>query len=227
MLFIVSGSILTLAKSQECTNVTIHVQESCGNPIKDATVRVWSNTGEEVAIGLTDDGGNYYPCLPNGTDYTAKAWDSQGNYIGVALFDVPRIEPVVIVYQIGTEITVHVQDSCGNPLADFVVEIYRSDFTLVASGLTNPDGDYKTCLEDAEYVARAWLPDASDHRDAIFTVPDTTYVTIIFEENCSQPVGGIYIPVNKLSLLAPYIGLTILLTIAITTLVYVKKRKKS
>lgn len=40
------------------------------------------------------------------------------------------------------------------------------------------------------------------------------------------PVGGIYIPVNKLELLAPYIGLTILLALAVVTVGYVKKRKR-
>jgi len=45
----------------------------------------------------------------------------------------------------------------------------------------------------------------------------------------TPPVGGIYIPINKLSLLAPYIGLTILLAVAVTTVIYVRvrKRKKS
>jgi hypothetical protein len=42
----------------------------------------------------------------------------------------------------------------------------------------------------------------------------------------TPPVGDTYIPVKKLELLAPYIGLTILLAIAITTVVYVKKRKR-
>ena len=41
------------------------------------------------------------------------------------------------------------------------------------------------------------------------------------------PVGGIYIPANKLELLAPYIGLTILLAVAVVTVVYVKKRKRN
>jgi len=41
------------------------------------------------------------------------------------------------------------------------------------------------------------------------------------------PVGGIYIPVNKLSLLAPYIGLTTLIAVAIITVAYVKKRKRN
>jgi len=41
-----------------------------------------------------------------------------------------------------------------------------------------------------------------------------------------SPVGGISIPVNKLELLAPYIGLTTLLTLAVVTVSYVKKRKR-
>jgi hypothetical protein len=40
------------------------------------------------------------------------------------------------------------------------------------------------------------------------------------------PCGGIYVPVNKLELLDPYIGLTILLAAAAVTLVYIKKRKR-
>jgi len=51
---------------------------------------------------------------------------------------------------------------------------------------------------------------------------ETSFTTV--EE---VPVGGIYIPVNKLELLAPYIGLTILLAVAVMTVVYVKKRKRN
>jgi hypothetical protein len=43
----------------------------------------------------------------------------------------------------------------------------------------------------------------------------------------TSPVGGISIPVEKLALLAPYIGLTILLAVAVVTVVYVKKRKRN
>ena len=40
------------------------------------------------------------------------------------------------------------------------------------------------------------------------------------------PVGGVYVPANKLELLAPYVGSTILLAVAVITVAYVKKRKK-
>ena len=42
----------------------------------------------------------------------------------------------------------------------------------------------------------------------------------------SPPVGGIWAPVNKLQLLAPYIGLIILPAVAVITVGYVKKRKR-
>lgn len=42
----------------------------------------------------------------------------------------------------------------------------------------------------------------------------------------TTPVGGIYIPINKLSLLAPYIGLTILLAVAVVTVFFFKHKKE-
>ena len=42
----------------------------------------------------------------------------------------------------------------------------------------------------------------------------------------AHPVGGISIPIDKLALLSPYIGLTLLLAVAVATVVYVKKRKR-
>ena len=40
-------------------------------------------------------------------------------------------------------------------------------------------------------------------------------------------VGGTFVPVNKLELLAPYIGLMILLAVAVMAVGYVKKRKRN
>jgi len=50
---------------------------------------------------------------------------------------------------------------------------------------------------------------------------------ILYALSPPVPVGGISIPVNKLDLLAPYIGLTLLLAVAVVTVVYVKKRKRN
>jgi hypothetical protein len=42
----------------------------------------------------------------------------------------------------------------------------------------------------------------------------------------TQPVGGNQIPVNGLELLAPYIGLTILLAVAVATIAYTLRKEK-
>jgi hypothetical protein len=42
----------------------------------------------------------------------------------------------------------------------------------------------------------------------------------------SALVGGIWIPANKFALLAPYIGLTLLLAVAVRATVYIKHRKE-
>jgi len=43
----------------------------------------------------------------------------------------------------------------------------------------------------------------------------------------TQPAGDNHIPVNEFELFAPYIGLTILLAVAVITLGYVKKGKRA
>jgi len=49
-------------------------------------------------------------------------------------------------------------------------------------------------------------------------------VTVYYQ---TRPVGGIWIPVDKLSLLAPYIGLVSTILVAtVATAIYVKRRKK-
>jgi len=68
--------------------------------------------------------------------------------------------------------------------------------------------------------------------DAIGDLPyvidanNTDRYPLMYPWGASPSVGGISIPVNKLSLLAPYIGLTALSAVAAITVVYVKKRKR-
>ena len=72
------------------------------------------------------------------------------------------------------------------------------------------------------YMWYYWLEDIDTNRIKTVTVDTNITLTGVFR----PPVGGIYIPVNKLELLAPYIGLTILLAVAVITVGYVKKRKR-
>jgi len=92
------------------------------------------------------------------------------------------------------------------------------------------------------YTFVAELATATETTVQTYTGNITPGETLISEANISEgkmtstppsppphpptPVGGIYIPVNKLELLAPYIGLTILLAVAVVTVIYVKNRKR-
>jgi hypothetical protein len=73
------------------------------------------------------------------------------------------------------------------------------------------------------HLWQRWLEDGDTNRTKTVNLNTTLQLTAVYE---LPPVGGIYIPTNKLSLLAPYIGLTILLAVAAATVVYIKKRKK-
>jgi len=93
--------------------------------------------------------------------------------------------------------------SCAN-LSDWTVEVDGEPVPFVPIGSSTQTSIYFTYHNSSHEVK----------------ITGTT----VFGEG--SPVGGIYIPVNKLGLLAPYIGLTILLTVAVMTVVYVKKRKR-
>jgi hypothetical protein len=60
--------------------------------------------------------------------------------------------------------------------------------------------------------------------DTIIAFKDLKVVTL---DQLTQPVEGNQIPVNALEFSAPYIGLTTLLAVTVTTVVYVKKRKRA
>jgi hypothetical protein len=218
MLFIVFDSTLTLARGQECTEATVYVQ-----PQDTYIVWIINGTGQTVAGPQVSDGsGDFTACLENGT-YIACAQPAVGDPECVG-FTVPDDTSVTITFCY--EVTVHVQDSCGNLVYPSVVEVYNQTGNLVSSGDVDTNGDYGICLENGWYFAQAWEQHGDSEVSDAFHVPDTKYVTITFYENCFKPVGGISIPVNKLELLAPYIGLTILLAVAVALVVYVKKRKR-
>jgi parallel beta-helix repeat protein len=82
--------------------------------------------------------------------------------------------------------------------------------------------DYEERYPDAEEI------DGSGIWGTPYVIDEnnTDYYPLMYPWGTSPPVGGIYIPVNKLELLAPYIGLTILLTVAVLTVVYIGKRKR-
>jgi len=110
----------------------------------------------------------------------------------------------------------------------FTADGYPLVIDVVEYGAISSDED--TMMKNAEWVddpnsSLARLPDHTDTDDCSsdFAIDATPTPG---SSNDILPVGGIYIPVNKLELIAPYIGLTILLAVAVIAVVYVKKRKR-
>jgi len=87
---------------------------------------------------------------------------------------------------------------------------------------------FATANAPAEWSFNYWV--VSGNVDVLSTTVNPTTVTIscggtlkaVFSEN----VGGVWTPINKLELLAPWISLASLITVAAASVVYVRHRKK-
>lgn len=94
---------------------------------------------------------------------------------------------------------------------------YLVDLANFEHGYSDGDNITVTLLIDP-IVEKSTYVDLTNHpdgREVLFFISQPT------------PVGGIYIPVNKLELLAPYIGLaSTIILIIVATAVFVKYRKK-
>jgi len=73
------------------------------------------------------------------------------------------------------------------------------------------------------YMWSHWLEDGDTNRIKIITLPGTTWTGVYV---LAPPVGGVWVPINKLELFAPWIGLASLMIVSVASVVYVKHRKK-
>ncbi len=104
-------------------------------------------------------------------------------------------------------------------------------FTINGTPQTTPytgwllEGSYRVEVPTlyGRHIWQYWLEDGDTNRTKTVNLNTTTTLTAVYE---LPVVGGIYVPTNKLSPLAPYVGLTILLAVAAATVVYAKKRKR-
>jgi parallel beta-helix repeat protein len=137
------------------------------------------------------------------------------------------------------EQTYHITAVCNSTISGFQFSIKRTAKSI-SFNVTGPDATLGFCrvciphdLMEPPYTVTidGHLPqyvnytlyDNATHRWMYFTYQHSAHEVIIAQ----YPVGGIYLPVNKLELLAPYIELTILLAVAAVTAGYVKKRKRN
>jgi hypothetical protein len=93
-------------------------------------------------------------------------------------------------------------------------ELYDKNSTLLKSITTR---------DDAISIDKLGILMAFD-TDTVIAFKNLKVETL---DHTSPTVDGNHITVNGLELLAPYIGLTILLAVAVATVVYVKKRKRA
>ena len=83
-----------------CVNVTIHVQDSNGDPLSGYTVQILNEKGEQVDAGLTDDAGNFNTCLTDG-DYRAIVVDPMGN-VEVVDFTLPGPTTITVIFDLSS-----------------------------------------------------------------------------------------------------------------------------
>jgi len=107
-----------------------------------------------------------------------------------------------------------------------VTILYRSIGETGWTTLVNVTTDLNSNYSYAWYPAQAGIYEGKTfwEGDDMTLGAESSVMNLTVEE---VPVGGVWIPVDKLELLAPYIGLTILLAVAVITVVYVKKRKRN
>jgi predicted choloylglycine hydrolase len=91
---------------------------------------------------------------------------------------------------------------------------------------TYPVGGYLTNLQSVVFDStdlELWVANANSTTPA----HSREYIHLSYTDLFITPVGGISIPVDNLSLLAPYVALTVLLAATVVAVVYVKKRKRN
>lgn len=118
------------------------------------------------------------------------------------------------------ELTIALRDCC---IRDDVVEVYVDDNLI---GIVDSrDGDWGT--HPWQYLTVLICPGTHDisFKNVISSVGPSGWYYDLFHE--CQPVGGFWVPISKTELLAPWITLGSLITVAAVSIVFVKHRKKN
>jgi len=189
--------------------------------------KTYGGAGTDVASSMVQTGDGGY-ALAGGTDsYGAGSYD----------FWLIKLAPEVVIVTVGGE-TVLIE---GNVTLTSV-RATRNTLHFWASGLTGQTGyinvTFPVGLNTTEIKVFVDGQKLTPPPFPIITTNGTHYfiyfqftlstheITMEFAPP-SAPVGGIWIPVDKLALLAPYIGLASTILIAtVATAIYIKHRKK-
>jgi hypothetical protein len=104
-----------------------------------------------------------------------------------------------------------------------VLYVWAKDGEAVGAPKQGQWTDFFACRNGTvRFRSRGW-----ENSEGVSRRDDTTYINVKFPPNVTAAVGGILIPVDKLGLLAPYIGLTsTIIVAAVATAIYVKRVKR-
>jgi len=184
---------------------------------------------DETSVNITWDDG-----YPSGGNY----WS---NYTGVDFYKGPY-QNITGSDGIGdTPYTIDLNNTDNYPFINpWPPSNYTLTITATYGGTTSPSPGTYTYIEETtvqvtatpriSYVLDYWeLNGSTEHSNPINVTMNSDHTLhAVFKYIVPPPsIGGISIPVNKLELLAPYIGLSVLLAAALVTVVYVKKRKRN
>jgi hypothetical protein len=183
--FIVAGDRYTRAVFSDNTENTVSglsyvftatVKDHNGNPLANAPV-TWSLDGDNNFIldwyeNLTDENGIAKAQVSATSDFTYASATLIASSYGV-------IDSASLIKKICVNVTIAVYNHNTIPIEDVWIKIINPYGHLVAEGFTDVNGEFHTCLSPGEFFAKATLPDGT-WKGEFFTVPETTYVTIIF-----------------------------------------------
>lgn len=225
--------ILTV-KELGCVTITVFFSDAC--PVQGAWVKA-INTSNEATFyfGYTNESGQVKGCSDwwtEGALYRVEAYypDPGTRFGGDSYFvyengtgsttitGTYEITPPVVVILSPQNMT-YTNSSVS---LNFTIDDY-SDISWTGYGLDNQANvtiTGNTTLSGLIFGSHNIIVYSNDTYGNTGS-SDKVYFTITEP----TPVGGIYIPANKLELLAPYIGLAILLAVAVVTVVFFKHKK--
>jgi len=163
------------------TNVTVQLQDSCGSPINEGTVRYYAGGWKEFAT--TVGGVASKELLPNSYKFRLT-------YGGAANDIVQDIgaEPEVLFGT--TNVTVQLQDSCGSPIDEGIIKYYAGgwkEFGTTAEGVASKEllpNSYKFRLTYGG-AANDIVQDIGAEPEVLF---GTTNVTVQLQDSCGSPI---------------------------------------
>jgi len=142
-----------------------------------------------------------------------------------------------------------VQDAGEPGISGVIVKLYRSDDTFVAFTVTDANGLYSFIVDPGDYYLEFVLPAGyafspqDQTLDSLDSDPDpstgkTGVISLVSGETditldagmvgpISPPVGGVWVPIDKFELMAPWISLASLITVAAVSIAYVKHKRHS